>query len=164
MSGSNRSSVTASKSRSWQRASASAPVRAISNAVAGSCQRTRDQLAIAIVVLDDSTVRAPVRVRGVKVRETVGARDRALARQHRVERAALAEPRCARRPMPPCASTSRRVSASPRPVPWWRFAVPGLELLELDEQPAEIRGRDADAGVLDLEAERVGAVGRDAAR
>jgi hypothetical protein len=30
-----------------------------------------------------------------------------------------------------------------------------LELLELDEQPAEIRRRDADAGVLDLEPERL---------
>src|SRR5688572_7062321 len=34
-------------------------------------------------------------------------------------------PRLLRTPtLPPWASTSRRVSASPRPVPWWRFATP----------------------------------------
>ena len=30
----------------------------------------------------------------------------------------------------------------------------GVELLELDEQPAQVLGRDADAGVLDLDAEQ----------
>src|SRR3569623_773961 len=36
-----------------------------------------------------------------------------------------------------------------------------LELLELDEQPAEIVGRDADAGVLDLEPEQLVALGHE---
>ena len=42
------------------------------------------------------------------------------------------------------------------------FASAGVELLELDEQPVEVLGRDADARVLDLEPEGRPRLGQDA--
>ena len=122
--------------------------------VADSSQRTRDQLAIAIIVFDDQNgSRAGTNRAASRYAKRTAAPGTAAASTAWNVLPTFGVDRTPTEP--PCASTSRRVSASPRPGALVTLRRALLELLELDEQPAEIRGRDADAGVLDLEPERL---------
>src|SRR5262249_10901119 len=80
-----------------------------------------------------------------------------LPRQYRLEAAALADPAAhadaAALGLDDLAGQGEADAGAGRP------AVAGVELLELEEQPLHLIGRDADAGVLDLEAERIRRLG-----